>query len=316
MRCRRPRRPASPSFASGWDRTRGVPVPAAQGGFAKDGEDRIVLSRLDEALLSRMATTTGGTYVRSVAGDMDLEAIYRDHIRTDMEQARVEGGRKQVWSDRYQWFLAPAVLMLLAGLWIPAPRDLRWTALLLLMILLPVSGHAQPAAEGYKAYEKQDYEAALKHFIDGQLNDPDNPELLYNLGNSYYKNGDYDAAANHFLQSLPKADPGLRPELLYNLGNTAYRRGQLQEAIDYYQESPETESRRHPGPGQSGLRPKAAPAAVVPTRQQRGIIAEGRFGQPGPGPTTAGSERPTATTGPGRPTGRPAARATKPRIFR
>ena len=80
----------------------GVPVPAAKGGFKKDAGGQIVLSRLDEPLLTRIALTTGGSYVRSVAGDIDLETIYQEQIRTHMAGATVESGRKQIWADRYQ----------------------------------------------------------------------------------------------------------------------------------------------------------------------------------------------------------------------
>lgn len=223
-------------FCIGVGSEQGVPVPAAEGGFAKDDNDQIVLSRLDEALLSRMATTTGGTYVRSVAGDMDLDTIYRDHIRAKMEQTLVEGGRKQVWANRFQWPLALAVLLLMAAYWIPAAKATRLTSIVLLLIIIPpVAAEAGPAREGYKAYQQGQYDQALKQFIDGQLKNPDNPELLYNIGNAYYKNSDFAAAEDHYRQSLQAADPELKPKLLYNLGNSAYRQGKLQEAVENYQ---------------------------------------------------------------------------------
>jgi Ca-activated chloride channel family protein len=63
-----------------------------------------------------MAVVTGGTYVRSVAGDMDLDAIYTDEIRRKMEAETLSSGRKQVWEDRFQWPLAIALLCLVAEL--------------------------------------------------------------------------------------------------------------------------------------------------------------------------------------------------------
>jgi Ca-activated chloride channel family protein len=153
-----------------------------------------------------------------------------------MEQTTVEGGRKQVWANRFQWPLALAVILLMAAQWIPAAKGTRLTSIVLLMILIPpVAAEAGPAREGYQAYRNGQYDQALKKFIDGQLQDPDNPELLYNIGNAYYKSGDFSAAEDHYRQSLETADPGLKPKLLYNLGNTAYRQGKLQEAVEKYQ---------------------------------------------------------------------------------
>ena len=74
-------------FCIGVGGSDGVPIPEPAGGFKKDRSGQIVLSRLDENTLKKMAVVTGGTYVRSVAGDMDLDAIYTDEIRRTMEAA-------------------------------------------------------------------------------------------------------------------------------------------------------------------------------------------------------------------------------------
>jgi Ca-activated chloride channel homolog len=213
----------------------GVPVPANQGGFKKDAAGQIILSRLDESLLTRMALSTGGSYVRSVAGDMDLEAIYVEQIRSGMDAVTVESGRKQIWADRYQWPLALAVVLLLLAQWIPPVKRL-----VVLFLIFPALLASHPTAEagplqkGYDAYQQEAYDTALKQFIDGQLQNPDNPSVLYNIGNAYYKMKDFKAAKDHYLQALPKAPPLLKPDLLYNLGNSAFRQGELKEAVENY----------------------------------------------------------------------------------
>jgi Ca-activated chloride channel family protein len=223
-------------FAIGVGAAEGVPIPAQGGGFKKDAAGQIILSRLDESLLSRMAVLSGGAYVRSVAGDMDLEAIYHNQIKAEMEAAVTQSGRKQVWADRFQWPLALAVVLLLIAHGVPPVRRLLlvWAALGLLL-QAPSIGRAGPLQEGYAAFQQGDYEAALKHFVEAQLDAPDDPTLLYNLGNAYYENGDYTAAGEHYRQALAKADPALKAKLLYNLGNVAYREGQLQDAITHYE---------------------------------------------------------------------------------
>lgn len=223
----------------------GVPVPAAQGGFEKDRKGQIVLSRLDETTLSRMALATGGTYVRSVAGDMDLEVVYHDRIRADLQTATVESSRKQVWADRFQWPLSLAVVALFVGLWLPL-RAKKVAMVVLSTALFMTQGQAQAGSlqAGYEAYEKGRYEEALKQFVQGQLDDPDNPKLLYNLGNAYYQNGDYAAARDHYLQALTRLPSdeennpdlsALKGKLHYNLGNTAYRLQKLQDAVRDYE---------------------------------------------------------------------------------
>lgn len=213
----------------------GVPVPETQGGFKKDAAGQIILSRLDASLLTRMALSTGGSYVRSVAGDMDLETIYVEQIRSGMDAVTVESGRKRVWADRYQWPLAVAVMLLLLTRWIPPVK--RTTTLLMIILPLyaiPLPVEAGPLQKGYDAYQQEQYDTALKQFIDGQLQDPDNPSVLYNIGNAYYKMKNFEAAKEHYLQALPKAPEALKPDLLYNLGNSAFRQGAFKEAVENY----------------------------------------------------------------------------------
>ena len=223
-------------FCIGIGSGEGVPIPEAAGGFKKDRSGQIVLSRLDETILKKMAVITGGTYVRSVAGDMDLDAIYTDEILRTMNAQALTSGRKQVWEDRFQWPLALALICLIAELMLPVARQTIAASLLVALILLP-SGHAQAndTRDGIAAYEKGAFDAALKHFIDAQLADPESPERLYNVADAYYKTGNFDAAADHYRQVLETNDEQLQPKALYNLGNAEFRRGRAKEAIGHYE---------------------------------------------------------------------------------
>jgi Ca-activated chloride channel family protein len=223
-------------FCIGVGGTEGVPIPAAAGGFKKDRSGQIVLSRLDETTLKKMALITGGTYVRSVAGDMDLDAIYTEEIRRKMDAQMLTSGRKQVWENRFQWPLALALACLVAELLLPVTRKPISAAIVAALILLPaVAADANDTHEGITAYQQGDYKTALKHFIDAQLKAPDDPQRLYNVADAYYKTGNFDAAADHYKQVLEADDRELKRKALYNLGNTEFRRGNAREAIGHYE---------------------------------------------------------------------------------
>lgn len=216
----------------------GVPVPEEQGGFKKDASGKIILTKLDEETLKKMAVITGGTYVRSVAGDMDLDVIYTREIRGKMEASELESGRKQIWEDRYQWFLALGVLALIAELFLPSTKKtLSAIVLLCLIVSSSPAVHASPLKEGLDAYNKEDYEKALKLFIDAQLENPDKPEVLYNVGNAYYKTGDFDAAASNFKEAMKTEDKRLKQKAVYNLGNANYRKEKFEDAVKNYEEA-------------------------------------------------------------------------------
>lgn len=103
-------------FSIGIGTPGGTPVPSEDGagGFMKDREGSLVLSRLDEKTLQNIAVETDGAYVRSVTGDLDLETIYRGAIKKELEQKELKSGRVKRWEERFQWFAALALLCLLA----------------------------------------------------------------------------------------------------------------------------------------------------------------------------------------------------------
>lgn len=227
-------------FCIGVGKDEGAPVPNGQGGFKKDLAGKIVVTRLDEDTLKKIAVLTGGTYVRSVAGDMDLDVIYNHEIRGKMELTTLSGGRKQIGEDRYQWFLALALVMLVTELFLTSVRKTTVLSVLVLILILNhspafASGWYQSMQKGLEAYEKQNYEDALKFFIDAQLEDPDRPEFYYNIGNAYYKKGDYQSAYENYDQALKSDNLTLKEKALYNRGNANYRLGKFKDAIADYE---------------------------------------------------------------------------------
>ncbi len=226
-------------FAIGIGTDSGVPVPETQGGLKKDKSGNIVLSKLDEELLKKIAVLTGGAYVRSASGGMSLDEIYTKEIRGKLEAATLSGGRRQVWEDRYQWVLALAILAFIIEIFLSSEKT-RAAILILHVALCTLycpSAFAGSAQQAQEAYQKGEYDKSLKLFIDAQLENPDKPEISYNIGNAYYKSGRYDEAAKNFKQALQSQNPQLRQKALYNLGNSNYKNNNLDEAVKNYEEA-------------------------------------------------------------------------------
>jgi len=231
-------------FSIGVGKTGGVPVSSKDGGFIKDGSGKIVLTKLDEETLKKLAEVSGGTFVKSVAGDMDLDLIYTQEIRGKMEKTVLLSGRKKVFENRYQWFLSLAVMMLILEILLPTSAGTAGTMkrklpiLCLAFFLFSITdSDASGMDEGYKAYKSGEYESALKFFIDEQLENPEKPEIFYNIGNTYYKMGDYDSALKSYKKALESKNAPLKQKSLFNMGNANYRRGKLEEAVRDYQEA-------------------------------------------------------------------------------
>ena len=101
-------------FTIGVGQEGGAPIPLqdGSGGFKKDERGDLVLSKLDESTLQKIALETGGSYVRSVTGDMDLNKIYKDDIRGSIEKKELRSTRKKRWEERFQWFVFAALVLL------------------------------------------------------------------------------------------------------------------------------------------------------------------------------------------------------------
>ncbi|MBF0210444.1 MAG: VWA domain-containing protein [Desulfamplus sp.] len=101
-------------FCIGVGQKDGAPIPdTSSGGFKKDESGKIVISKVDDEILQKISAAGGGLYVRSVAGDMDLDQIYTNEIQKNMEKKELQSGKKKVWENRFQWILLPAALLLI-----------------------------------------------------------------------------------------------------------------------------------------------------------------------------------------------------------
>lgn len=93
----------------------GAMLPDGQGGLIKDERGAVVLSKLDDATLRELARETDGVYT-DASQWVDIAAL----IQSTIDQGRAgefkETGRVRL-AERYQWALAPALLLLLWSFW-------------------------------------------------------------------------------------------------------------------------------------------------------------------------------------------------------
>ena len=226
----------------------GAPIPDEQGGFKKDRSGNLVLTKLNEEMLQKVALATGGSYVRSITGDLDLAKIYED-VKKTVEDKELQGGKRKHYEERYQWPLLLALLVLLVEIFLrerkrrvlPLATLLAMTlasSLLTAPSLQAVEWWKSPRERAESAYDRQDYQKAMEELVKLQVEDPKNLALTYNLANSYYQSKDYEKAAQLYSSVVQQgADAQLAFQAYYNLGNTAYRMGKLQEAVEYYQQA-------------------------------------------------------------------------------
>jgi len=107
-------------YAIGMGLPEGAPVPVYNGnvqvGYKKDRDGQTIMSKLDETLLQRLAGVGKGMYVRATTSETGLNKIFDDISR--IEKSEIEEKQFSDYEDRFQYFIALALILLVADLFI------------------------------------------------------------------------------------------------------------------------------------------------------------------------------------------------------
>lgn len=115
-------------YTIGIGSVQGEPIPLRNNrgqvvGFKKY-KDEVVVSRLDEMTLQKIALETGGKYYHATPGEMELDKIYDEISR--MEKKELEGKLLTQYEDRYQYFLVFSLIFLTLEFFISERKGKRF----------------------------------------------------------------------------------------------------------------------------------------------------------------------------------------------
>ena len=230
-------------FVFGMGDPAGGPIPAGEnkGGFQKDQAGKLVLSKLDESGLKALAQRSGGGYVRSVAGDLDLDVLYFEGIKQTTQDQALKSGKIRIFEERFYLFILAALLLLILEGSILERSDAKTAALL---AALTLSGLLLPPA-AFAAGKSPDelYRAGRYHEAEPAYNrlDMENPKELsyrFNRGCAAFQGGRAKEAGASFASVLRRArDPKLLYKAAYNLGATAMKKGDMNAAAAFYRQA-------------------------------------------------------------------------------
>ena len=194
-------------FCIGVGTLEGELVPS-QEGYVKDAQGSVVKSSLHEGLLQKLANETGGFYVRSAPGDFGLDRIYKLGI-AGLQRNEQESRLAKVYEERFVWFAAAALLLLIA-------EGLLRPAALLLLFAFMTAPQAQ-AADWSKEYKQGDYTNAVESLEKLTAEHPDIGS--YNRGNAFYRMQKYQNAEKAYAEAAALTqDEKLKQKALYNRG--------------------------------------------------------------------------------------------------
>lgn len=192
-------------FSIGVGTTEGDLIPTKEG-YVKDDQGQVVKSSLNEGLLGKLASSTGGFYVRSAPGDFGLDRVYKLGIAS-LQRGEQETRLARVYEEQFGWFAAAALFFLLAeGLFRPAA---------VLVFLMLFSAPQANASDWVKAYKKGDYTNAFQTLEKTTQLFPDIGN--YDRGNVLYRQKNFQGSEKAYSEAaaLTKNDT-LKQKALYN----------------------------------------------------------------------------------------------------
>ncbi|MBM3307366.1 MAG: VWA domain-containing protein [Candidatus Eisenbacteria bacterium] len=107
-------------YAIGFGSTAGEPIPLAAergAGHRKDKTGQVVLSRLDEETLVRVAEATGGRYLRATDGEREIDVVAEEISK--MQAGEIESRMLAHYEERFQFPLGLALGALLLEALLP-----------------------------------------------------------------------------------------------------------------------------------------------------------------------------------------------------
>ncbi|MDD5225749.1 MAG: VWA domain-containing protein [Candidatus Omnitrophica bacterium] len=232
-------------YCIGLGTAEGEPIPlknekGERQGFKKDRAGQMVLTRLNQPILERLAKETGGIYLPATPGEKEVEVILK-HLRGWGEQQFAE---KMVVEreDQYQIFLIFALILLIAEMLIRRKDKKNPALMACIAAFFLFTGFLETSQDtvkkGNEHFQNKRYQSALEAYRKVQVKNPDAPEVLYDLGTALYKVDSLQESAGDLEAASKKAtDPKLKARAFYNNGNVQYRLGNFEEAIDSYKKA-------------------------------------------------------------------------------
>ncbi|RMD87027.1 MAG: VWA domain-containing protein, partial [Candidatus Dadabacteria bacterium] len=170
----------------------GGPIELPNGRFMHDRKGSLVISRLNEDGLIKLAKTVGGTYIRATLDDSDIMSALRKNPLLDKEKATVE--RKITIYNEYGPYLLWCALLLMC---IGTARIKKFLYLALVFAYLifsfifisskAIAEEIPSLHDSYLAYKEGRYQEALKGFEEAYKENPKNLDIMQALGSTYYK---------------------------------------------------------------------------------------------------------------------------------
>jgi Ca-activated chloride channel family protein len=230
-------------YAIGLGTLTGEPVPDnTEDGrtYKRDRSGQVVVSRLNEGVLKKITSSTGGVYIQGSNNELGIPVILEE--LKGLKKGEISSKEVYNYLDRY-WIIAliSAVLLIYAYFVLPFTGKKRDTgALLVIFTMLVLTGFSPflrenpNVREGNELYQEGKFKESLKKYDEAGKSLNREPLIHYNKASALIKDKRYNEAYEELKKSLIGADDKLKSKIYYNMGNLFLEQQKYNEAIDSY----------------------------------------------------------------------------------
>jgi tetratricopeptide (TPR) repeat protein len=215
----------------------------------KDANGNTVITKLNEEELRSIAEKGNGSYQLFTNADELVTKL--DAQLASMDQRTVTENSLVNYKYFFPYFLMLALFLIIVELFVSERKkisNLKMNAvskttfaslLLIFCFLFPVTSKAQNdkalIKKGNEAYEKKEYDNAIKNYQQAAAKNPANSTAQYNLGNALYKNNKTDEAVQAYDGALSNSTSNAdKAKAFYNKGVVLQNNKKLPECIEAY----------------------------------------------------------------------------------
>lgn len=219
------------------------------GDYKKDAAGNLVITKLNEDELRKIAESGNGIYQRFSNTDDVVNTL--DKQLQSMGQRPIIENSLMNFKNYFPWLLAFALMVLMIEFFISEKKFIRnkkvvvdrakvaVTALILFSFLIPVALSAQNdkalVKKGNEAYVEKKYDQAIDSYNKALEKNPESAPAQYNLGNALYKSEKKEDAVAAYNAAIERSKlPMDKSAAYYNKGVALQNNKKLPECIDAY----------------------------------------------------------------------------------
>ncbi|MCZ8343721.1 MAG: VWA domain-containing protein [Leptospira sp.] len=214
------------------------------GGLSESFQDDLIISKLNEDYLMRLASISNGSYY-NLTNETEATQALLNKIKMSEKDTRLilERIYKEDGANDYLFFsLLLFFLERMLSAWIG--YRMKVLAAIVFLFFIPFSQKfaweldpgGSRVQRGNEAFQDQKFKKSIEEYESATPFFENEPKLDFNKANSYFKQGEYWKSLEYYNKALnhKSNDSELKSKSYYNKGNVHLKLGNKKEALDSY----------------------------------------------------------------------------------